>query len=131
MCDSQGLAQSFVIGKDKGAFFLDRASRRAPELIAFEGGNRAVKEVSRVQSAVAEELIHVSVKAVGSRARHGIDHAARGPAVSGGVVAAQHRKLLDGVDAQVGTEHAARCAVRVVVDADPVQTIVVLIGTGA
>ena len=107
----------------------DRPTRRCSELIAFEGRNRGpVEKVSRIQSAVAQELVSASMELVRSRARNGIDHSAGGLPVLGRIVAGQDGKLLNGVHAQVPAQHAARPAVGIVVDADAVQAIVILLG---
>src|ERR1700694_5822358 len=115
--NTKRLAQSFVIREKEGAAFLDRAAHRSPELILFEGRNLRVKKVSRVERAITQEFVNVSMKSIRPGARHSVNDPARGPAVSRWVVTPQDRELLHGIHSQVGTEHAARRAVRVVVDA--------------
>ena len=71
------------------------------------------------------------MKRVRAGTRDGIHDAAGAPAVVGGRVARHHRELLHRVHAEHEAQHAARRAVRVVVDADAVQPIVVLLGAVA
>ena len=96
-------------------------------MIAFEGGDGAVKEISRIQRAVAKKFVHVTVKRIGSRARYRIDYTSGSPSVIRRIVAPQNGDLLHGVDAEIIAKHAARGAVRVVIDADTVEPIAVLI----
>ena len=67
------------------------------------------------------------MKSIRPRARDSIDDSACGPAVLGRIVTAQHGNLLNRVDTKIVTQHTAWSSVRVVVDAHPIKTIVVLI----
>ena len=66
------------------------------------------------------------MKSVGSGAGDGIDDAPGGLAVLGGEVVGEHRKLCNGIHAEVAAENRPGARVRVVVDADAVEPIVVL-----
>src|SRR5207244_5179105 len=125
------LTKSLVIREDECAILLDRSSQRTSELIPLERRNPRVKEISRIQGAVPQKFIDASVEGVRARARYGINDSARGPAVLGGVVASQHRKLLNGVDAEIVTQNTSWRSVRVVVDAHAIEAIVILIRPGA
>src|SRR5262249_35093657 len=61
----------------------------------------------------------------------GVDHAARGPAILGRVVASEHGEFLNGIHTQVAADHAARAAVAVIVDAETVEPVIVLRGPAA
>ncbi len=63
---------------------------------------------------------------VRARLTNRVYDSARCLTIFGRVVACQHREFLNGVHAQVNADHAARGAVAVIVDAEPVQTIIVL-----
>src|SRR5580700_6902843 len=60
--------------------------------------------------------------------RNGIHHPTCRPAVLRGIVARQHRKLLDGVHPQIAAQHAARRAVGGVIDAYSIQPVIILLG---
>src|SRR5258708_21183507 len=49
----------------------------------------------------------------------------------GGIIAAQNRDLLNGVDSEIVAKDAAGSTVGIIVDADSVQAIAVLVGSGA
>src|SRR3984893_703664 len=108
---AQRLAESFIVPKNDRAILLDWRSCRAPKLIALERRNSAVKEISRIQSAVAKKLIDVTVESVCPRAGDRVDYPSRGSSVVGRIIAPQHRYLLDSIDSQIVAEHTARCAV--------------------
>src|SRR5206468_4863823 len=123
--------KSIVIREDECAILLDRTSERTSEFIPLDRRNPRIKDISRIQVAVAQKFIDASVEGVRAGARYGINDSARGPAVLGGIVAAQHRKLLNGVDAEIVTQNTSWRSVRVVVDAHAIEAIVILIRPGA
>ncbi len=65
---------------------------------------------------------------VGPRFAYGVDDAGGGSPIFGGVVAGKYREFLNGIHTQVDAEHAAGTAVGVIVDAEPVEPVVVLRG---
>src|SRR5690242_19662278 len=71
------------------------------------------------------------MKLIGSSTRDCIDYPTRSPAVFSRVVAGDDREFLDCVDSQIEPNNAAGCAIREVVDANSVQSVVVLLRTGA
>src|SRR4029077_2665662 len=99
------------------AVFNDRPAKRATELVPFERRFRSswiFKEIPGVQGAVPQKFINAPVKSVGSRTCYGVNDAAGSLSVLGGVVAGENGKFLDGVDAQVATQNAARSTVCVI-----------------
>ena len=130
MRNSLALAEAFVITKDENPILPDRPSGRPAELVAAERrfleAVGIFKKIGGVQRAVAQELIHASVKLIGARARNRVDDAARSEAVLRGIVAGQDRELLDRIHTQVLAQHAARPGVGVVIDDHAVQTIGIL-----
>src|ERR1700682_254762 len=72
--DSKRLAQPLVVREEKSSTPLDRPAYRCPELIPLEGRNLGVKEVSRIQGAVAKEFISSSVESIGPGAGHRVDN---------------------------------------------------------
>src|SRR6202043_3848709 len=96
----------------------NRAANRAAKLIPLEWRPLAsLKEVCRVQLAVAQKFVSASVKCIGARARNRVDNSAGGFAIFRRVVARQNREFLNSVHAQVAAENAARRAIGVVVKA--------------
>ena len=71
------------------------------------------------------------MKGASSRIRDCVDDSARSAPVLRGIIALQYGNLLDRVDAQVGSQDAAGCAIGIVVDAQPVQPVAVLLGSAA
>src|SRR5258708_12742226 len=63
--------------------------------------------------------------------RNAVDESARRPSIFGGVVARQHRKFLDCIGAEIYPAGASGRAIRVIVNADPVDAIVILLRTVA
>src|SRR6202040_2397152 len=118
----------FVIGEEKSLALLDRTSARDSELVAMKGRNRGVKEVSRIQSFAAQEPVGIPVELVGPRFGNGVDDPAGRPAIFRGIIAGQHRKLLNRVCAQIDAQRAAGCSVGIVVNADAVNTVIILEG---
>ena len=129
-----GLPDAFVIGEEKRAIFIEGPADSAAKLVALEGGlwgERILKEIAGIESTVAEKFVDAPMKRIGARASDGINDATGRFAVLRGIVAGEDGELLDGVDAEVSAEHAARGAVGVIVEADAVQTIVILLRAGA
>src|SRR5207249_2235410 len=79
----QPLAQAFVASEKESLILANRPAYRKTKLVALERRRRkaAIEKVARVQGTVAQELENGAVKLVGSRARHGVDHAAAESAV--------------------------------------------------
>src|SRR5438132_5584285 len=71
------------------------------------------------------------MKRVRSRARYSVDNPACSPAVLSRIVASQNGKLLHSIHTQVVPQNTSRRSVGVVVDADAVETIIILIGPRA
>jgi hypothetical protein len=85
-----------------------------------------VEEVTRVEFIVPQEFVCIAVERIGARTRQCIDDTAGRTAVARVVVVRHHGELLNGIGAECQPERTARNAVRIVVQADPVQQIVVL-----
>src|SRR5215472_3571626 len=68
------------------------------------------------------------MESVRPRLADGVDHAAGGPAILGRVVAGQHGKLLNRIHAQVAADYAAWPAVAIIIDAEPIEPVIVLRG---
>ncbi len=101
--DSLGLSDSFVVSKEKCPILEDRSTDSSPKLVALEGwGGKSgiIEKVPGVQFVIPEKFVRAPMKLICPRARNRVDHAAGRLAVLGRVVAGQHRKLLNGVDAQ-------------------------------
>src|ERR1017187_7871317 len=112
-------AQALVIAEEEGAILDDGAAERSSELIAAQRGNLGrIELVAGVECAVAEELVGVAVELVAAGTRDCVDDSAGGLAVVGGGVAGDDGEFLNGVDAEVAADDAARAAVGVVIDAD-------------
>src|SRR5208337_504288 len=73
---------------------LDRAPEGSSKLIASEGGNFGVKEITRIEGTVAEELVHRPMEMVGARLGHHIDLRARLGAELGFVHPGLHAEFL-------------------------------------
>ena len=65
--NSFGLANAFVVEKEKCPFFNNRTADGSAELITLEGGDlRTIEKIPGVQGAVAQEFVGASVKSPGS-----------------------------------------------------------------
>jgi len=116
--DTLGLPDAFVVSKEKRAILDDRAADGAAKLVALERrlrGAATLKEILCIQRAVAQEVLHAAMKCIRPGARNGINNAPGSLAVFRGIVAREDGELLDGVDAEVAAENAARRSVGVVV----------------
>src|ERR1700682_3991280 len=124
------LPESFVISKDKCLVLDNWPTRRGTELISPElrywNIRTPGKVISRVQCAVANEFVCVTVKRIRTGLGDGIYNSAGGLAILCGETSGQHGELLDSVDAQCRANYVPRPAVGVIVDADAVQPIVVV-----
>jgi len=65
---------------------------------------------------------------VGPRFADGVDNAGGGSPIFGRVIAGEHGEFLNRVHTQVDAEHTAGAGVGVIVDAEPVEPVVVLRG---
>ncbi len=110
----------------------DRPTKGSAELIALEWRSLpGFKEVCRVELAVANEFVPAAVDLIRPGSRDRVDHSAGGLSVLRRVVAGDDRELLDRVNAQASAQHTPRCSIGVVIEADAVQTVVVLLRTRA
>src|ERR1700747_793142 len=133
MGDALALTKSFVVAKNVDFVLQNRPSRGPSELVACEvwlrRAGRVVNESCRVQRAIARELLGASMKRIGPGLGDRLNDPARSEPVLRRIVVGQDRKLLNGVDAEVLTQHASRPRIRVIVDDETVQAIGVLRGT--
>ena len=126
--NSKRLPQTLVVGKEERLVTKHGSAKRAAELVAPEGCNcRGVEVVPRVERAVTNELVRAAAKLIGSGTRDCVDYTARCLSVLCGVIRRNHRELLNGIDTGNGAQHTAGSAVGVVVEADPIETVVVLL----
>src|SRR5262249_52500102 len=77
---------------------------------------------------VAQKIKSSSMKRIGAGLCDSVDYTAGSEPVLGGIVAGQHRKLVNRVDAQVGAENASGTGVGIIVHDRAVKTITVLRG---
>src|ERR1700694_1649946 len=68
---------------------------------------------------------------VGAGARDGVYDSSRGCSVLGRVVASQDGKLLNSVYAEVSAKYAPGTAIGIIVNADAINTVIVLLGAAA
>src|ERR1700730_8384034 len=101
----------------------------SPKLVALERRDFPgwVKIVLGVKPAVAKKLVHTAMNLVGSGASNRVDYSAGGLAVLRRVVAGQDGELLNRVHTKASSENTARRSVRIVVKANPIQSIIVLL----
>jgi len=78
--------------------------------------SRLIKKVPGVECAVAMEIIGASVEVVGARLGNRVDYAAGAPAVFGGLIVGQNRKLPDRIHSHVHVQGASRAGVRIIID---------------
>src|SRR4029077_7693264 len=124
-------SNALIVPEDERSVLVDGAARCNAELVAPERRlwrtSSIVKEIVGVQRAIPQKLINGAVKLVRARAGDGVHHAPGSLAVLGRIVAGQDAELLDGIHSQVSAQQTPRTAVRVVVDANAVQAIVILL----
>ena len=122
------LPDAFKICKEESAVFHQRTTDRSAKLVPLEGRNVAyIEVVLGVEFAVPQKLIGTAMNLIRPGPRDRVDHATRCLAIVRLVVAGQDGKFLDRVDPKVSSQYAAGRAVGIVIEADPVQTIVVLL----
>ena len=85
-----------------------------------------IEEISRIQRAIPQEFIGIPVELIRARAGDGVNDSARGPSILGRIVAGNDRELLNRVYTQRCAQHTSRSSVRIVIEADPVESIVIL-----
>src|SRR5438046_6552824 len=130
--DAQRLPDSFVVGKEECSILQDWSADRSSKLVALEGRNTThIEEVPGVEFAITKKLVHTAVNLICPRARNGVNHPPGGLAVLRRVVAGQDGTFLNRVNAQVPSQHAAGCSIGVVIEADAIQTIIILLCPGA
>ena len=88
---------------------------------------RTIKKIPCIERAVAQKLIHASMKRIGPRARCCVDDPAGGAPIFSRVIAPEDRHLFDCIYAQAVAENAAGRPVGVIVDADTVHAKIVLV----
>jgi len=128
--DALRLANTFVVGKEERTILDDRAADGAAKLVPLEGRLRSsgvLKEIPRVERTVPEELVHAPVKSIGPRARNGVDDSSGCFAILRRIVARENGELLNGVHAEISAKYAAGRSVGVIVEANAVQSIIVLL----
>ena len=110
--------------------FTEQAS--TAELVTLERRHRGtIKEVTRVQSAVAQKFIQRAMELVCSRTSDRVDDAPRGLSVVGGCVACDHGELLNSVHAEADAEDTGGSPAGVVIHAHSVQPVTGLLGPRA
>jgi len=72
--DGQCLPEAFVVAEQEQAIFLERSSRRRPELISLEGRSLClIKKTPGIERAVSKEFKNGSMKSVRAGLRDDID----------------------------------------------------------
>ncbi len=128
IAQGKALPQPLVIPEDKSLALSDRAARRRAKLIAAKCRNgRPIEWVTPIEGAVAQKLIGAAMECVGSRPRDGADDPARRPSVLRREICGQDLELRHRIHAQIPAEDAPGRLVRVIVDARPIQEIVILL----
>src|SRR5246127_876873 len=124
------LPYGFEVPKEECMVTYDRAADGAAKLVALEWRDRlrgVIEIVLGVERAIAKELVSTSVNLIRPRPRNRVDDSSRGFAVVCGVVGGEHREFLDRVHAQVSSQNASGGAIRVVVETNPIQPVIVLL----
>src|SRR3984893_14068627 len=81
-CYRRRLSQAFIVGKEIGFVLANWTADRDTKLITMEVGlSSAVKEVSRIQAAVAVKLVSITVECVRTRLGHNVDYVAAAPPI--------------------------------------------------
>src|SRR5271163_1211319 len=129
---SQPLANTLVIEEKEGSLAFDGTTQGSAELVTLKRRHRgAIKEVTRVQSAVAEKFIQRAMELVRSRTSDRVDDAPRGLSVVGGCVARDHGELLNCVHTEGDAEDTGGSPTGVVIHAHPIQPVTGLLGPRA
>src|SRR5208283_6080813 len=98
------------------------------ELVAPEWWNRGrIEIIPRIQRAIAQKFIDGPVQRICALPGNGIDYPTGSFAVVRCSVRGDDRELLDGINSQVDAEGAARTSIRVVVNAHPINAIIILL----
>ena len=130
--DAFRLPDAFVVSKKECLVLENRSAYGSAKLIPFERWDLShVEVVPGVEAAVAKELVRTAVKLIGPGSSNGIYHSPGGLAIFRRVVAGQYGKFLNGVHAQVPSQHTAGSPIGVVVEADAIQTVIVLLRSSA
>src|SRR5712675_1107441 len=135
--DAFSLAKSFIVTENECLVLDDGPTGRTAKLIAPERWPRTRKGASkrirsglseviiRVQRAVPDEFVHISVKLVGARFADCVDDSARSPSVLGRKAARQDGKFLNRVNAKNDADDISGSRHRIVDDADAVDSVIV------
>src|SRR6202158_518829 len=123
------LTDPFVIEEDESLVLNNRGPTGGSELVTMEWRNRqstVVEVVFSIKDLIADEIVDIPVELVGPGLGNTVDDPAGGPAILRRIVAGQNRKLLNRVHAQIDAQRAARRSIRIVVDADPIDPVIIL-----
>src|SRR6202030_4197205 len=126
---SQSLANTLVVEEKECSLAFDGTTQGSAELVTLKrrhGG--AIKEVARVQSAVAQKFVQRAMELVRSRTSDGVDDSPRGLSVVGRGVACDHGELLNSIHAEADAEDAGGSPAGVVIHAHSVQPVTGLLG---
>src|SRR5260370_13618120 len=130
--DALGLTYAFIVREEKSAVLDHGAANRAAQLVSFKRWNcGSIEEIPSIQRAVSDKSVNASLQPIRPGASNCVDDAAGSLSIFGRVIAREDGELLNGIYAQVSSQDAARCPVRVIVDTRAVETIIVLLWTGA
>ena len=95
------------------------AADGAAKLILMQGALRSgIEVVPGIEGVVAQEIVRIAMKLVGSTLGHDVDHCTSGPAVFGVRCIGQQAKFLDGVERR----NDGGSVVEVVLDISPIHT---------
>src|SRR5262249_18001187 len=122
----QCLPQALIVDEEECLVALNWSAGGRSELIAAKGWFWPVEEVARVAFVFAHKFIHIAGSCIGAGARSRVDDTAGRTAVGCVVVVREHGKFLNRIGAERQPQRTAGHAVRVVVEADSVEKIVVL-----
>src|ERR1700676_3785787 len=93
---AERLTQAFIVEEKECLVFDDWTANRATKLISTKRGKiGAIEEISRIERAVAQQFLEISVKEIGARPGDSIDDTTRSSAILGRVVGRQNGKFLD------------------------------------
>src|SRR5579872_1302815 len=126
------LPERFVVDEEEGFALDDWTADRAPVLIAVKRRRRTrVKKTSRIQCRGTKKPICIAVKLAGSRARNGVNNSAGRSPVFRRIVAGNHGKFRDRVNANGKAGHTSGPASRVIHDAHSIDAVVIILRTRA
>src|ERR1700682_2625845 len=96
---------------------VDWSAEGEAKLVTLERrDNGAVKEIARVERAVAQELVAGAVKLILARAGHCVNYSAGGSSIISRGVSGDDREFLNRIDPQRRSDDVARSTARIVVD---------------